>query len=250
MKLKRRKTFRWLPLAVISALVFLFSNCNYLSDHGHDSVVGSGVVAEEIRDVAAFHSVETRGNCNVFFVKGTGQELRLVGDENILPLISTWVRHDGTLIIEPTKSFTSNSELKAYITMSEIRGFGILGSGNVIGESVFSCDRLKLDIIGSGNIEMEVKANSIISTIAGSGSIRLAGWSDSHSVRISGSGNLEASKLDTSLTDIHVAGSGNCHIFVRDVLNVQLTGSGDVYYSGSPSEINVQITGSGHVVKQ
>lgn len=250
MKLKKRKTFRWLHLAVIPTIVCLFSSCNYLSDHDRNSVAGSGMVVEEIREVAAFHSVETRGSCSVYFEKGAVQELRLIGEDNILPLISTWVRYDGTLIIEPTKSYSSNSELKAYITMQDIQSFRIVGAGNIRGESVFSCDRLNLDIIGAGNIEIDVRAKNIFSTIAGSGNIVLAGRADFHGISVSGAGHLKASKLETSITDIQVSGAGNCYVFVRDVLNVRLTGSGDVYYSGSPSEVNVQITGSGHVVKQ
>jgi len=250
MNLKRIKTSRWIPLAVIAAFMCLFSSCNYLSDNDHNSVAGSGVVVEEIRDVAAFHSVETRGSCNVYFAKGAVQELRLVGEDNILALISTWVRHDGTLIIEPTKSYSSNSELRAYVTMQDIQGFRILGAGTIRGESIFSCESLNLDIIGAGNIEIDVRANSISSTITGSGNIFLAGRADFHSISISGAGHLKASKLETSITDIQISGAGNCYVFVRDVLNVRLTGAGDVYYSGSPSEINLQITGSGHVIKQ
>lgn len=250
MNFKGKKAPGWLLITVISALLCLYSSCRYLSDNDHNSVAGSGVVIEEIRDVAAFHSVETRGSCNVYFVKGAVQELRLVGEDNILALISTWVRHDGTLIIEPTKSYSSNSELKAYISMQDIRGFRILGAGNVRGESAFSCDGIKLDIIGAGNIDIGIRTDNISSTISGTGNIRLAGRADYHSINVAGAGQLKASELETSISDVQVSGVGNCYIFVRDVLNVRLTGAGDVYYSGSPSEINVQITGSGQVIKQ
>jgi hypothetical protein len=247
-KLKQQKPLSKLYITVIAALVCLFSSCNFLSDH--DSVAGSGVVVEEIREVSSFHSVETRGACNVHFAKGAVQELRLVGEENILPLINTWVRNDGTLIIEPTKIYSSNSELKAYITMQDIRGFKIVGAGNTISERAFACDRLNLDIIGAGNIDIEVRANTISSTIIGTGNIHLAGQADVHSINVAGAGHLKASELETFITDIQISGAGNCYVNVHDILNVRLTGAGNVYYSGSPSEMNLQITGSGRVIKQ
>jgi hypothetical protein len=237
---------KWLIIVMGIALFLPWSCRNICCDD--DSVYGSGVVVEEIREVDSFHSVEIWGSCDLYFVKGATQELRVITDDNILPLILTWVRHDGTLIIESKGSYTSNAGVKVYASMMEIRRFGVSGSGSIIGESPFSPRELHLTIAGSGNMHMNVRAHKVWSSIAGSGNINLSGNAEYHNVTIAGSGSIEALELLVSCYDIQIPGSGECRIHVEDVLNVVIAGSGNVYYRGYPSIINTTIVGSGDVI--
>jgi hypothetical protein len=237
---------KWFIVLIGVALIFSWSCRNIYSNN--DSVYGSGVVVEEIREVDSFHSVEIWGSCDLYFVKEASQELRIITDDNILPLIHTWVRHDGTLIIESKSSYTSNVGVKVYASMVEIRRLAVSGSGSIIGESPFSPQELHLMIAGSGSIHMNVRAKKVWSSIAGSGNIHLAGNADYHNVTIAGSGNIEALDFLVSYYDIQVPGSGECRIHVENVLNVVIAGSGKVYYKGYPSAVNTTIVGSGDVI--
>ena len=49
MNLKRKKMSIWLPLAMMTAFVFLFSSCKYLIDNDHDSVASSGLALLSLR---------------------------------------------------------------------------------------------------------------------------------------------------------------------------------------------------------
>jgi hypothetical protein len=237
---------KWFFILIGIVLALPWSCRNICSDD--DSVLGSGVVVEEIREVNSFHSVEILGSCDLYFVRSSTQELRVIADDNILPLILTWVRSDGTLIIESKGSYTSNAGVKVYASMVEIRGFSIVGSGSIIGESPFSPRELHLIIAGSGNIHMNIRANKVRSSIVGSGNIYLAGKAEYHNVAIAGSGSLEAFDLLVSTYDIQIPGSGECRILVEDILNVVIAGSGNVYYKGYPPVINTTIIGSGDVI--
>jgi hypothetical protein len=237
---------KWLFSLLTIALASAWSCRNICCDT--DTTQGSGVIVEEIREVDSFHSVEIRGSCDLFFVQSATQELRVITDDNILPLILTWVRHDGTLVIEPKSGYSSATGVRVYASMVEIRGFTISGSGSVNGESPFSSRELHLTIAGSGSIHMNVRAHKVWSLIAGSGSIHLAGKADYHNLAIAGSGSLEALDFRVTSYDIQVPGSGECRIYVDDVLNVVIAGSGNVYYKGYPSVVNTAIVGSGHVI--
>jgi hypothetical protein len=237
---------KWFFILMVIALVFTCSCRNSFYDD--DSVYGSGVVVEEIREVDSFHSVDILGSCDLYFVKGATQELRVITEDNILPLILTWVRYDGTLIIESKGSYTSSVGIKVYVSMVEIRRFAISGSGSIIGESPFSPQELHLMIAGSGSMHMNFRAQKVWSSIVGSGNIHLAGKAEYHNVTIAGSGSLEALDFLVSCYDIQIPGSGECRIHVEDVLNVVIAGSGNVYYKGFPSVVNTTIVGSGDVI--
>lgn len=239
-------TKKWLFILIIAAMAATWSCQNICCDD--ETTYGSGVIVEEIRDVASFHSVEIRGSCDLYFHQSAIQELRVVTDDNILPLIVTWVHHDGTLIIEAKASYSSSAGVKVYASMVEIRGFTISGSGNISSERSFSPQELYLTIAGSGNMSMNIRAHKVWSTVAGSGSIHLAGRSDYHNITIAGSGRVDALDCLVSYYDIQIPGSGECRVHVKDVLNVIIAGSGIVYYRGNPSVINTTIVGSGNVI--
>jgi hypothetical protein len=230
---------------IISALAF---SCSYYDDCG-DTVFGSKIVIRETRAVDFFHSVEIIGSCDVFFTKDSSQKLILEGEDNILSLIRTWVRHDGILVIEPRRSYNTDIGVKAYISMTEIRGFTIAGSGAVVGELPFDADELTLKIAGSGQIKMDVTAQKVFSAIAGSGDIFLDGKAGFHSYAIAGSGDLNADFFETAQYEIKIAGSGDSHIYVTDILDVTIAGSGNIYYRGDPAVINCCINGTGKLIK-
>jgi hypothetical protein len=233
----------FLVMTILAASWFCRNICR-----DDETTHGSGVILEEIREVDSFHSVEIRGSCDLYFVRSASQELRVITDDNILPLIQTWVRHDGTLIIESKGSYSTRAGVKVNASMVEIRGLSIAGSGKIVGESPFSPRELHLIIVGSGNMFMNIRSTNVWSSIAGSGSIHLAGKARYHNVTIAGSGNLEALDLHVSSYDIQLPGSGECRIHVEDILNVVIADSGNVYYRGHPSVINTTIAGSGNVI--
>ena len=245
--MKRIKLRHFKILVSLIGLALAFS-CSY-HDGCHDTVFGSKIIITETRTVDSFHSVETVGGCDVFFTKDISQKLLLEGEDNILPLIRTWVRHDGTLVIEPKSSYSTDIGVKAYISMVEIRGFTIAGSGTVVSELPFTTDELTLKIAGSGQMKMDVTAQKVFTEIAGSGDIFLDGKAGFHSYTIAGSGNLNADFFITSQYEIRIAGSGDSHIHVTDILDVVIAGSGNVYYRGEPAVLNCTISGSGKLIK-
>ncbi|UCC39032.1 MAG: DUF2807 domain-containing protein [Candidatus Aminicenantes bacterium] len=234
-------------LCALIGIVMTFS-CSY-RDGDHDTVFGSKVIITETRNVDYFHSIEIVGGCDVFFTKDVSQKLILEGEHNILPIIRTWVRHDGILVIEPERSYKTDVGLRAYVSMTEIRGFTIAGSGTIVGELPFETNELTLKIAGSGQIRMDVVAQNVFSEIAGSGDIFLVGNTGFHRNKIAGSGNLNASGFVTAKYEIRIAGSGDCYIHVRDMLDVVIAGSGNIYYRGNPAVINCTIIGSGKLIK-
>lgn len=238
---------KWFFFILLIALAPTWS-CRDICCGNDDIIYGSGYVVEEIREVNTFHSVVIQGSCDFYFVQSTSQELRVITDDNILPLVVTWVRGDGTLIIDTKSGYSSSAGVKVYASMVEIRGFTIAGSGSINGESPFSPRELNLIIAGSGNMFMNIRADRVCSSIAGSGNIQLVGRANYHNASIAGSGRLEAFDLIVSSYDILLPGSGECRIHVEDVLNVVIVGSGNVYYRGYPSVVNTTIAGSGNVI--
>ncbi len=176
--------------------------------------------------------------------------MRIEADEEMLPNIKTKVR-GGVLYVgyEDEGWFGYRGKIEVFVTMKEVRGLSVAGSGNIKGETPIQSKDLDLAIAGSGSIKLNVTALSISANIAGSGNMDLSGRCDRNRVTISGSGELAALELNADEYDIRISGSGGTKVNVKESLDVRISGSGSVRYAGNPEHVNTDVSGSGSVKK-
>jgi Putative auto-transporter adhesin, head GIN domain len=209
---------------------------------------------KETREVRDFDEIQMRVGGKVFVTQGDKNEVILEGDEDYLDDIETDVR-SGRLIIKDRRErswkFWGNSRgrLTVYVTVKELTGAFVSGSGDIIGQSKFKADDFTASISGSGDIELEVEADYVSSRISGSGNIELAGKSNKAKLSISGSGKYFAEKMVVGDYNISMSGSGRGSVNVEGELDVRISGSGKIYYMGKPTSVNSSVAGSGTVRK-
>lgn len=98
---------------------------------------------------------------------------------------------------------------------------------------------------GSGGLAITA-GHTLAADIAGSGTVGAAGEVDVLTVRLDGSGDLAAAGLRAKSATVSLSRSGDAVIWVDDLLNVVLDGSGNVVYSGSP-QVNQRVEGDGRL---
>jgi hypothetical protein len=251
----RLKPIIVLTLIIVTCLLVSSCKCNRIfpgdgNGHNHNGyIIGSGIVAVESRDVAFFRGIIMKCSGEVFFTKESPQMLRIEVDDNIIDHIKTTVGSDGMLFIESDVDYSSIHGVKVYASMEEVNKFSIEGSAKIKSESPFSTNSLDILITGSGEVDMDVDAQNIISTIEGSGDITLRGRAFSHIFSSTGDGSLDALDLEVNVYEISIVGACTCWVQVTEQLEVTIIGAGIVYYSGNPSVINANITGGGRVIK-
>ena len=223
------------------------SGCIVIDGHSFriENVNGSGTIISEEREVPVFNQISLKGSGKVILTKGENQNVRVNTDDNIMPHIQTEVKN-GKLLISHERNNLRPTVLKFHITVANLEGVSISGSGDINGNDEFSSDNFYADIAGSGDIAIKVSVNRLESDISGSGSIYLAGSTNSYDATITGSGDVDAFELRARESSVVITGSGNCRLSVSDKLRAKITGSGDVLYKGQP-QISQSITGSGKV---
>ncbi len=203
----------------------------------------------EPRTVSEFKAVVTGGSEDLFVTQGNTQKVRIEGDEDIVKDIDTYVRN-GVLYIEYKGRWNrSHDQTRVYVTMKEINGLKLAGSGNIIGETPIATDELELGISGSGSIKLDVTATQINSGISGSGNIKLTGKTTDNNFKISGSGDVNTLDLKAENCAVQISGAGDAKIYVSKRLEVKVSGSGSIRYAGDPDKVNTNVSGSGSVQK-
>lgn len=237
--------------SIILAVLFITTAYNLNTYSADNNYSGSRKTKREVRNVDKFSAIGLSVPADVYVTQGSPQKVELEGDASDLEKILTEV--DGnTLKIETQLESWHIGKIKAYITVENINSLAVSGSGSLHIDRSLETSELSLAVSGSGSIDIKkLKANSIESTISGSGEIRLSGNGkvvDSQRIAISGSGNLYAESLETSDAEVQVIGSGECKLFVSGKMQVNISGSGDVYYKGD-ALVKAHVSGSGKVRK-
>lgn len=248
---------------------------------------------KETRNVDTFTKIAFRVPGKLYLKQGSVQKVELQGDRDVLSKIETEVS-GGRLSIGREDSWRiwrdwDDNKITVYITVKDIEGISVSGSGDLIGEGLLKTGDLDLNVSGSGNLRIEVSANgmmeanvsgsgnidvqgncrSLESKVSGSGKVNYAGnISDRADVNISGSGKILASgtarmikttisgsgevraaNLEVEKCEVRISGSGDVQINVKSELDASISGSGSVSYKGSPSQVNSHSSGSGKVRK-
>jgi len=184
----------------------------------------------------------------------------------------------------------NNDKVTIYITMPTIEGVSVSGSGDLYCEEKINVNNLDLNVSGSGSIrlafnasgdveadvsgsgDMDLKGScnnfdsdvsgsgriyvSMVSKgkadfgVSGSGKVQAQGSTQEVKIGIGGSGRVNAGDLTAERCNIRISGSGDAEVNVKEELEVNISGSGSVAYTGDPKRVNSHASGSGHVRKR
>lgn len=205
---------------------------------------------KETRDLKGFTKISYGVSGDLKIKIGPEFSVVLEGNKSDIKEIVTDVSGDRLIIKQENWHFNFNEKVYVYITMPELKGLGVSGSGNAeVLDPVKEADNLDLSVSGSGRLlTAELQADNLDCSISGSGNITIgaSGSADRGTISISGSGNYRGESMEIDHLEVHVSGSGNCTCKAGDSLKAGISGSGNVYYYGNP-KIDARVSGSGHV---
>ena len=237
-----------IPSAFLGLAVIVLTITGCIIVINGKSVQGSGNIITQEREVSEFSKVHLKGSGKVFLTPGKKQSLEIKTDDNIMPLIETDVS-GKKLTISHGKHHLRPTVFEVFITVKNLKGVAISGSGDISGKGRFVTETFYAEISGSGDVDLEVETSKLASKISGSGAIRLAGKAQDYTVSISGSGEINAFDVQAETVSVKISGSGDCRVHAAESLDAKISGSGDVYYKGRP-RINTKISGSGSLISR
>jgi hypothetical protein len=225
------------------AIVFVLTSCI------HNRIVcdkGSGKIEKHNIELSNFKTINLRNSANVHIIQGNEEKITIETDDNIFNNLTTEIE-EGELILD-NKNSICPTKLNYYITMKDIKGFKITGSGNINAKGPIISDDLFFKISGSGDVKFDsVNVTKVGVMILGSGDVKIKGKTEKFASEINGSGDIFAKSLVCDYAKIEINGSGDVRLNVSKEIKVEINGSGDVLYNGNPPNANIKIHGSGTV---
>lgn len=155
---------------------------------------------------------------------------------------------DGVLNIGfGEEAFANKRKPIVYVTFKDLKELRFSGVGDVSTEGDIKLDELSCKISGVGDITLDIDCKDLDVKFSGVGNVKVEGEGDSANYHWSGIGNLEASNMKSKDVELSLSGMGDAQIHATESLEVNLTGFGDVKYSGSPKSTDLNTPGSGQI---
>jgi hypothetical protein len=249
---------------------------------------------KETRAVDTFTKISFRVPGKLYLKQGSEQKVELEGNSDILEKIETKVSAGRLTIGRENENWKywnweRDDKIVVYITMKDIEGLSVSGSGDLIGEGRLKTNDLSLNVSGSGSLALDADASGLLTAdVSGSGRLTFAGTCKNIESKVSGSGKVElnitsadraevgisgsgkiiakgnakeiranisgsgevlASELQVDRCEVKISGSGDVEVNVKSELDANISGSGSVSYKGNPNHVNTHASGSGKIRK-
>lgn len=214
-------------------------------------VKGNGNIVTKTRTTDDYNKIIIGGNFKVTLIDGKEGNIKVTGDENVIPYLITKVINGNLEInykkntnIKPTK------RLKIVIPFKKIASISLAGAGDIISNKVINSEKVYLNVGGSGSITTKLESSYLKVNIGGSGEVNVSGNTTKLVCSLAGSGNIEAYSLKAKKLNASLAGSGNLKVNVSNEINANIVGSGNIYYKGNPKHIDSNAIGSGEMINR
>jgi len=222
-----------------AGILLLAGSCGFFRDAG-DQVTQD----RQIEGVTAVRLL-TSGDLNI--TVGQVQKLSVTAGTNQQVGLTSQVI-DGTLILDNKANNPNGGGISYALTVPPLTSLDISGSGSANGIGILTGDAQLRDS-GSGDATVTgVNLTSVVVDLSGSGDVELGGQAGIAKVTVSGSGNYTGAALVTEQTEVELDGSGGASVNATRRLAATVDGSGDVRYTGNPTEISKDVSGSGDIV--
>ncbi|KAF2337263.1 head GIN domain-containing protein [Flavobacterium daemonense] len=223
-----------------------------LTASAQEKINGNGNVVTETRTTSEYDAIKISGFFDVDLVAGKEGKISIKGEQNILAAIIVEVE-DNALKVYVKKGTnlrpSTGKKVEITIPFEKISELSLSGSGDIVAKSQIKNDKFSAKLSGSGDVDLDVAANSFDFNLSGSGDIKLKGNSDNVAIKLSGSGDIEAANLKAKNADVMVSGSGDVKVNCNESITARVSGSGDIKYTGNPEKRDVKVSGSGSISK-
>jgi hypothetical protein len=231
LKVKINQRFWNIAAASLAALVL--AACNFtISSGGKHAVKGSGVSATETRALTPFTGIDLAGVGKLVLRvnEGSAYGVKIVADDNLLPLVVTEVKGDTLKIYtKDSISFSKSTGFTYEVTAPKVERIESSGAASIDGAG-FNGGKLVVDVSGVG-------------------SVKLVGRVEEFRADLSGAGSLNSSALVANDVRVDLSGVGSAEVHADRKIRANVSGLGSITWQGGATDVKTDVSGLGSVRK-
>ncbi len=231
---------------ILLLVSLLFPSCE--QEFFSDCVEGNDAIETLLVDVDEVTEIVVGFAAKITIDEGETQKIELIGPKAIIDKIAADSRYSNKEYNMKLNGCSSFDEVEINVVIQKLEGLSVSGSSDVKFLGKFNnVDDVKFETSGKSNMDIDLgMAVDVEISISGTSDIKIIGESQKFKTEISGTGDLKAFDFQTEECIIDISGSGSAEVNVVNSLKVDISGSADVCYKGTPA-LTLNLSGSGSV---
>ena len=229
------------------AIAMLLALPSCIIDGWDQGISGNGKVVEEIRDLDGFTGVKVSSGIDVYLSQGSNFEVKVEADENLHEVILTELEGKMLLVKTERVNIRNAKSKKVHVTLPQLTALKISSAGDLVGQTPFNCEDLRISISSAGDLSLEVEAKRIDLDISSSGDASISGTADEFNVDLSSAGDLSAFDLIAGKVDVDVSSAGDASVHATDEISMNASSAGNIYYRGDARVVHSQSSSAGNI---
>ncbi|CAN5374319.1 hypothetical protein BH09BAC5_BH09BAC5_20920 [soil metagenome] len=216
-----------------------------------DCFKGTGEVITETRQLPVFTSVYVEDNVNLIFQEDTVQKVEVKAGKHLIKNILTEVIENELKIKNINKCnfvrrYDIPIEIYIHYVRNQIYQIRTKGTGKITNSNPCTSDSIDLNSESSGDIFFTMGGSSRAFTHQhGAGDITLTGSCAEVIIYSKGTGFTITDECNNNYCWVYTNTTGKITVTTTGSLISRIEGSGNVYYTGTPSSINNTSTSTG-----
>jgi len=220
----------------------------------------SAQTTKKVLELPEFKGIYVNSNYTIYLKQTNKQEVTVEALTEIFAVSDIKVEN-GILMVNvdrkpdsPNKSLWAkiddikvNPTMKLYVSVKNINELQVNGGGKIVSENSIAADYVTLAINGGGNMDVDLKGNTIKAEVSGSGNMVLRGYATSIDAVIGGSGSISGFNCAVETAKIKISGNGVAELNVSTNIEAIVLGSGSVKHKGNTKNAQKKIYGAGTV---
>ena len=226
------------------SVTLMLSSCNM---NMLNSVNGNKNVEVADRTVAEdFTKIKVSTGLDLYLSQGTENKVTLEADENLHEIIFTEVEN-GELKIYSEKNIWNAKAKKVYVTVKDLTSLVATSGSDVYTEEELSVENINIICTSGADINVELKANSVISTATSGSDIELNGSTINHTSSATSGASIDAYGLRSENVTVNVTSGADINIYASVSLDARATSGGDIDFKGNPRNVKKSSTSGGSI---
>lgn len=231
-------------------------------------ISGSGNVVDKQYDLQGFSAIDASYAFVVDVTRSDAYSVVVSARQNIIDYLDVAVS-GGTLKLQLKPGTYTNADLKASVTVPELKSLNLSGaSGSTVsgfasgddfnlvlsGASHADIDmetgKTDIEISGASRVAGQLKSGNTRMVISGASHCELNGSANDIDLEVSGASHATLHGFPVSNAALNVSGASGASLKTDGTMNVRVSGASFVDYYGSPTLNEVNVTGASRLNKK